>query len=41
MEYTIRQVRDHVEVYSKEGSFLFSADNAREAREELRADRLI
>lgn len=41
MEYTIRQVRDHVEVYNKEGSFLFSADTAREAREELRADSLL
>ena len=38
MEYTIRQVRDHVEVYTREGSFLFSADNAQEAREELREE---
>ncbi len=31
----IRWVYGHVEVYTKEGEFLFSADTEREAREEL------
>lgn len=35
MEYKIRYVGGHVEVYSASGSFLFSADTAREAMEEL------
>lgn len=34
--YSIRYVRDHVHVYDFQGNFLFSADNEREAREELR-----
>lgn len=38
MEYTIRQVREHVEVYTLEGKFLFSADTTQEAREELREE---
>ena len=38
MEYTIRQVRDHVEVYTREGRFLFSADTMSEARQELREE---
>ena len=33
--YTIRNVLDHVQVYDHKGCFLFSADNEREAREEL------
>ena len=33
--YSIRYVRGHVQVYDKNGMFLFSADNEREAREEL------
>ena len=33
--YSIKYVRGHVQVY-KNGVFLFSADNEREAREELR-----
>lgn len=33
--YTIRHVLDHVQVYDYKGVFLFSADNEREAREEL------
>lgn len=33
--YQIRYVRGHVEVYSAEGMFLFSADNMREAEEML------
>lgn len=30
-----RYVYGHVEVYTREGEFLFSADTEREAREEL------
>lgn len=33
--YEMRYVRGHVEVYDLCGRFLFSADNEREAREEL------
>ena len=33
--YSIKYVRGHVQVYDGEGRFLFSADNEREAREEL------
>ena len=33
--YSIRYVYGHVQVYDKRGNFLFSADNEREAREEL------
>jgi len=36
MEYKIIWVRGHVEVYDGAGRFFFSADNEREAREELR-----
>ena len=36
MEYNMVWVRGHVEVYNGEGQFCFSADNEREAREELR-----
>lgn len=36
--YEFRHVRGHVEVYDAGGRFLFSADNEREAREELEAD---
>ena len=36
--YEFRNVRGHVEVFDKAGQFLFSADNEREAREELRCD---
>lgn len=35
MEYEIRYVGGHVEVYTLSGAFLFSADTAREAMEEL------
>ena len=35
MEYELRWVRGHVEVYGSDGRFRFSADNEREAREEL------
>ena len=33
--YTMRYVQGHVQVYDLTGRFLFSADNEREAREEL------
>ena len=33
--YSIRYVHGHVQVYDVRGNFLFSADNEREAREEL------
>ena len=35
MEFEIRFVRGHVEVYDRSGRFLFSADTEREAMEEL------
>ena len=34
--YQIRNVRGHIQVYDMNGKFLFSADNEREAREELK-----
>ena len=34
--YDMRYVRGHIQVYDFNGNFLFSADNEREAREELR-----
>jgi len=37
MEFEIRFVRGHVEVFDPSGRFLFSADTEREALEELRA----
>ena len=36
MEYEIRWVCGHVEVYDNTGAFRFSADSEREALEELR-----
>ena len=33
--YSMRYVYGHVMVYDQKGKFLFSADNEREAREEL------
>ena len=36
--YSIRYVNGHVQVYDGRGRFLFSADNEREAREELEED---
>ena len=33
--YSIRNVRGHIQVYDKNGVFLFSADSEREDREEL------
>ena len=35
MEYEMGWVREHIEVYDGAGHFCFSADNEREAREEL------
>ncbi len=35
MDYILRDVGGHVEVYTRSGKFLFSADTAREAMEEL------
>ncbi len=37
MEYEIKFVRGHVEVFDISGRFLFSADTEHEAMEELRA----
>ena len=36
--YSMRYVQGHVQVYDQRGRFLFSADNEREAREELGKD---
>ena len=33
--YSMRYVQGHVQVYDRDGKFLFSADNEYEAREEL------
>ena len=33
--YSMRYVRGHIQVYDKNGAFLFSADSEKEAREEL------
>ncbi len=33
--YSMRYVHGHIQVYDINGKFLFSADNEREAREEL------
>ena len=33
--YTMKNVQGHIQVYDFRGNFLFSADNEREAREEL------
>ncbi len=35
MEYILKNVNGHVEVYDKNGNFQFSADNEREALEDL------
>ena len=35
MEYELVWVREHIEVYDGAGRFCFSADNEREALEEL------
>lgn len=33
--YSIQYIRGHIQVYDRNGNFLFSADTEREAREEL------
>ena len=33
--YSVRYVMGHIQVYDQKGNFLLSADNEREAREEL------
>lgn len=33
--FSMRYIQGHVQVYDRNGKFLFSADNEREAREEL------
>ena len=33
--FTMRHILGHIQVYDQKGNFLFSADNEREAREEL------
>ena len=33
--FSMRYVHGHIQVYDNNGNFLFSADNEREAREEL------
>ncbi len=38
MQVIIRDVRGHIEVYSLEGSFLFSADSRHEAMRMLEED---
>ncbi|MDY4507446.1 MAG: hypothetical protein SPD95_01820 [Candidatus Faecousia sp.] len=34
--YQLRNVQGHIQVYDRQGNFLFSADSEREAREELK-----
>ncbi len=34
--YSIRYISGHIQVYDYKGSFLFSADTEKEAREELK-----
>lgn len=36
MNFEIKYVKGHVEVYDRKGSFLFSADNEWEAEKELK-----
>lgn len=36
MSYRLMKICGHVEVYDERGRFLFSADNEREAEEDLR-----
>ncbi len=35
--YSVRYIYGHIQVYDTHGKFLFSADNERELREELKA----
>ena len=34
--YQLRNVQGHIQVYDRQGNFLFSADSEREATEELK-----
>ena len=34
--YQLRNVQGNIQVYDRQGNFLFSADSEREAREELK-----
>lgn len=34
--YQLRNIQGHIQVYDWKGTFLFSADSEREAREELK-----
>lgn len=34
--YSVKYVRGHIQVYDRNGTFLFSADTEQEAREELK-----
>ena len=34
--YQLRNIQGHIQVYDRQGNFLFSADSEREAREELK-----
>jgi len=34
--FTIKNVQGHIQVYDYKGTFLFSADTEREAREEIK-----
>ena len=36
MEFIVKYVCEHVEVYDKQGRFLFSADTLKEAQHEIR-----
>ena len=35
--YSMRYFHGHIQIYDHNGKFLFSADNEREAREELKS----
>lgn len=37
MEYTMKWINGHVEVFDAKGRFVFSADTEQEARRDLRA----
>ena len=34
--FNVKHVRGHIQVYDQNGKFLFSADNERELREEMK-----
>lgn len=35
MNYTLKYVREHIEVYDQHGNFVFSADTQQEALDEI------